>query len=288
MGCDRGLNLSFGHHYPPLIGDSQSRYYRKGDNLTQQYNPAIHHRRSIRLQGYNYGQAGLYFITICAWQRQHIFGSIQAGEMQLSSFGEIARDEWLRTSQLRSNIELAEFVVMPNHLHGIIAIVERSDWGTRRRAPTGISAEQINQEAAQSVRGTPPRAPTEISAEQINQEATQSVRGTPPRAPTEISAEQINQEATQSGWSTPPRAPTEAFGKPTSNTIPTIVRGYKAAVTKQINILRNSPQCPVWQRNYYEHIIRSEANYLRIAAYILDNPRRWDQDSLNKGKGGKS
>jgi REP element-mobilizing transposase RayT len=264
------------------------------------------------LQGYNYGQAGLYFITICAWQRQHIFGSIQAGEMQLSSFGEIARDEWLRTSQLRSNIELAEFVVMPNHLHGIIAIVERSDWGTRRRAPTEISAEQINQEAAQSVRGTPPRAPTEISAEQINQEATQSVRGTPPRAPTEISAEQINQEATQSGWSTPPRAPTEisaeqinqeaaqsvrgtrqrapteAFGKPTSNTIPTIVRGYKAAVTKQINILRNSPQCPVWQRNYYEHIIRSEADYLRIAAYILDNPRRWDQDSLNKGKGGKS
>jgi REP element-mobilizing transposase RayT len=264
MGCDRGCNLSFGHHYPPLIGDSQSRYYRKGDNLTQQYNPAIHHRRSIRLQGYNYGQAGLYFITICAWQRQHIFGSIQAGEMQLSSFGEIARDEWLRTSQLRSNIELAEFVVMPNHLHGIIAIVERSDWGTRRRAPTGISAEQINQEAAQSVRGTPPRAPTEISAEQINQEAAQSVRGTRRRAPT------------------------EAFGKPTSNTIPTIVRGYKAAVTKQINILRNSPQCPVWQRNYYEHIIRSEADYLRIAAYILDNPRRWDQDSLNKGKGGKS
>ncbi len=78
--------------------------------------------------------------------------------------------------------------------------------------------------------------------------------------------------------------PIEKFGKPTSNTIPTIVRGYKAAVTKQVNILRDSPQCPVWQRNYYEHVVRSEADYLGIATYILNNPRQWHEDSLNDRK----
>lgn len=78
-----------------------------------------------------------------------------------------------------------------------------------------------------------------------------------------------------------PRAlPTESFGKPTVNTIPTIIRGYKSAVTNRINLLRNSPRCPVWQRNYYEHAVRNDADYLRIAAYILDNPRNWKEDSL--------
>jgi hypothetical protein len=85
---------------------------------------------------------------------------------------------------------------------------------------------------------------------------------------------------------TPSHPSTESFGKPTVNTIPTIIRGYKSAVTNRINLLRNSPRCPVWQRNYYEHIVRNDADYLRIAAYIIDNPRNWKEDSLynNMGK----
>ncbi|MFM7856226.1 MAG: transposase, partial [Pseudanabaena sp.] len=97
------------------------------------YNPEIHHRRSIRLKGYDYGQSGLYFITICSWERQCIFGSVRDGEMQVSEFGEVARDEWLRTPVLRPNIDLAEFVIMPNHIHGIIAI-EDIDRGAMLRA----------------------------------------------------------------------------------------------------------------------------------------------------------
>jgi putative transposase len=185
------------------------------------YNPEIHNRRSIRLQGYDYGQAGLYFITICAWQRQCIFGEIEDGEMHLNHVGEIARDEWLRTAKIRPNIDIAEFVVMPNHVHGIIAIGDGMD-------VIGANG-----------RGTMHRAPTDGN---------------------------------------------EKFGKPTSNTIPTIIRGYKAAVTTQVNILRDSPQCPVWQRNYYENVVRSEAEYLRIADYILNNPRQWQEDSLHHGK----
>jgi putative transposase len=69
----------------------------------------------------------------------------------------------------------------------------------------------------------------------------------------------------------------EQFGKPTSNTIPTIVRGFKSAVTKRINILRNAPANPVWQRNYYEQIIRDDISYYRISQYIKNNPVTWEK-----------
>jgi putative transposase len=78
------------------------------------------------------------------------------------------------------------------------------------------------------------------------------------------------------------RAPTiEQFGKPTSNTIPTIVRSYKATVTNQINIVRHTPYIPVWQRNYYEHIIRADEPLNQIRQYIIENPSCWDKDELN-------
>ncbi len=73
-------------------------------------------------------------------------------------------------------------------------------------------------------------------------------------------------------------APTEQFGKPTSNTIPTIVRGYKSTVTKQINNIRKTPGQSVWQRSYYEHVIRNEKSYNRIAEYIRYNPEKWMED----------
>jgi REP element-mobilizing transposase RayT len=86
------------------------------------YNPRIHHRRSIRLKGYDYSQAGWYFITICCQGRICRFGHIENGEIILNEYGKIARDEWMRTTEIRPNVELGEFVIMPNHLHGIIQI----------------------------------------------------------------------------------------------------------------------------------------------------------------------
>jgi putative transposase len=86
------------------------------------YNPNIHHRRSIRLKGYDYGQAGLYFITICCQDRAFLFGEVVNGEMKLNAFGEIAWQEWQATEKIRDNAVLHEFIVMPNHIHGIIEI----------------------------------------------------------------------------------------------------------------------------------------------------------------------
>jgi len=180
------------------------------------YDPQIHHRRSIRLKGYDYTQAGAYFITICSYQRGHVFGEIIDGEMKLNPWGEIARAEWFKTTELRSYVELYEdeFVVMPNHAHGIIWLNENV--GARRR-----------------------------------------------------------------------RAPTEKFGQPVAGSIPTIVRAYKSAVTHAINGLENSRGCVIWQRNYYEHVIRNEKELSVIARYIYYNPFNWqlDRDNINNALG---
>ncbi|MFT5702841.1 MAG: putative transposase [Rickettsiales bacterium] len=86
------------------------------------YNPKVHHRRSIRLKNYDYSQDGAYFITICCEDKKCLFGKIVNGEMVLNEFGKIAHNEWMKTVELRKNIALDVFVVMPNHIHGIIII----------------------------------------------------------------------------------------------------------------------------------------------------------------------
>ncbi|MCI5189799.1 MAG: transposase [Candidatus Electrothrix sp. AS4_5] len=84
------------------------------------------------------------------------------------------------------------------------------------------------------------------------------------------------------GKGTARRAPTtERFGKPISGSLPTIVRSFKSAVTRHINILRNTPGNKLWQRNYWEHIIRNETELHRICEYICNNPARWQEDALH-------
>ncbi len=164
------------------------------------YDPTLHHRRSLRLKAFDYGQTGAYFLTIVTDKRKCLFGDIIDGEIKLSRFGEIARAEWFKTAALRSNVKLStdEFMVMPNHIHGIVRIETDAEpcsasVGARRR-----------------------------------------------------------------------RAPTEGFGKPVSGSIPTIVRAYKSAVTYAINQCRGTQGMHIWQRNYYEHAIRDQADYARI------------------------
>ncbi len=195
---------------------------------SNKYNPEIHHRRSIKIEEYDYSQEGLYFITICTFNHKRLFGSIDNGDMVLTEYGEIVNKEWLQTGEMRNNITLSEFVIMPNHMHGII---------------------EINDSAR---RGTMPR---DIQTYSIREHSDAVDKGTCQRAPT-----------------------VERFGKPTSNTIPTIVRGFKSTVTKQINNIRRTPGHAVWQRSYYEHIIRNEKSYNQISEYIMYNPEKWLED----------
>jgi putative transposase len=200
------------------------------DNKTQNNMP-LNHRRSIRLKNYDYSKIGFYFVTICTKDHMHLLGEITDGKMSLSKSGEIVEKEWYKTGGIRPNINLHEFVIMPNHLHGIIEI-------------SGNTA----------CRGTPQRA-------HENGTGHCEKMGTVPRAPT-----------------------IEIFGKPSRDTIPTIIRSYKAIVTKQVRELENDACCSFWQRNYYEHIIRNEESYLKIAEYIRNNPEKWLEDKYYNGK----
>jgi putative transposase len=182
------------------------------------YNPEIHHRRSIRLKGYDYTQPGAYFITICTYQRMHVFGEIVNGEMILNDAGKIARDEWFKTAELRSYVKLYEdeFVIMPNHGHGII-------W---------IEDENV---------GALPRNAQPLRVEQRS-------------------------------------APTKTV-QPRS--LGAIVRAYKSAVTHAINASENQRGAVLWQRNYYDHIIRNDRELNNIRWYIVNNPLNWQLDRDN-------
>lgn len=169
------------------------------------YNPAIHHRRSIRLQGWDYRRAGRYFVTICVQYRECLFGQIEHGKFYPNQFGELVVESLNSVSSFASrqgygaiasdsNITTSPWVVMPNHVHFILEIGNENQ-----------------------------------------------------------------HEILLGEW----------------------IRQFKYSTTCQINALRDTPGVRVWQRNYYEHIIRDESAYEMICNYIRDNPLRWQIDQLH-------
>lgn len=88
----------------------------------EKFDPQIHHRRSIRLKGYDYSQAGAYFVTMVAWQREALFGEIVNGEIELNRYGQIVLNAWFDLPRHYRYVELRAFVVMPNHVHGIVIL----------------------------------------------------------------------------------------------------------------------------------------------------------------------
>jgi REP element-mobilizing transposase RayT len=204
------------------------------------YNPHIHHRKSIRLKGYDYSQAGLYFITICCQDRACLFGEIIVGangirpEMKLNKYGEIAYNEWMKTPEIRNNVQLGEFVIMPNHIHGIIRLLGRGELHSPDNAIKHMPDNAIKHMPDNALKHMPDNA---MEMAECN---------------------------------SPLRGPLHNIGA--------IVRGYKSSVTKQLNLLNIG--CTVWQRNYYEHIIRDEQSYLTISNYIINNPAKWADDKF--------
>ncbi|MBU4267854.1 MAG: transposase [Acidobacteria bacterium] len=219
-----------------------------------------HHRRSIRLKGFNYTQGNAYFVTICSYQKECIFGNISDGLMVLNEQGKCIEKAWLETAAIRPSIKLDEFIIMPNHFHGIIWIVDEVQRrGTACRAPS-LSCPLISPNAyshfATNGHGTP--CPYDTQINKMNPETL----GTARCAPT-------------------PDLKCERFGRPVSGSLPTIIRSFKSAAGKYVNESRGSPGTPVWQRNYYEHIIRDNDELQKIMGYICCNPENWQSDEEN-------
>ena len=202
------------------------------------YDPRKHHRRSIRLKGYDYTQAGAYFVTIVTHDRECLFGEVVDGQMRLNPFGEIVREEWFRTAVVRPYVMLApdEFVVMPNHIHGIIWIVGVGDRNRRNVLGTDRMGDP-------SGRGDP----------------VGGSRGDPAGRPCRDDRDQ------------------RPHG-PAAGSVGAIIGQIKSIAAKRINALRGTPAAPVWQRNYYERIIRYETSLVRVRRYIAANPSRWGAD----------
>lgn len=170
-------------------------------------------RRSIRLPGYAYTDQGPYFLTITTQNRESIFGSVVAGKMRPNESGQIVRAEWLRSAEIRPEFWFDAFVVMPNHIHAIVAV-----------------------------------APPESD----------------PRSKSPVSDDGIM------------RRPVHSLGS--------FVGGFKSATTRRINRSRRTPGAKVWQRNYYEHIIRNDRSLEQIREYIETNPIRWEMDRENPNR----
>ena len=177
--------------------------------------PFQYYRRSLKLRKYNYSQGSMHFITICTHNRECLLGEVTDGEMQLNEHGKIVRAEWLHTEVARPNVLVDEFVIMPNHLHGILALTGGLKGEKRRGSTTRYD----------STIGPPPAA-----------------------VPDSIAA---------------------------------IMAHFISNVTRRINAMRGTPGAPVWQPDYYEHVIRNEHTLERLREHIAGNPTTWDKDENN-------
>ncbi|MGQ9915173.1 MAG: transposase [Thermogutta sp.] len=196
------------------------------------YDPKKHHRRSIRLRGYDYSQAGGYFVTICTQGGVCLFGNVVDRQMQLNAAGQMVLAEWTALAERFSTIELDAFVVMPNHVHGVILIV-----------------------------GPPPAR-----------------AGTRP-APT------FTDHAVGAGLVPAQDASGLVPGR--DSTVGDIVGAFKSRTTVgYIRGIERFDWVPfrgrLWQRNYFEYIIRNDNDLDRIREYIVSNPLRWTLDRENR------
>ena len=201
-----GNNLAWRRRPPSIEGYGDGSVARTPYNRHMAHDPGAR-RRSIRLPAYDYALPGAYYVTVVTKDRQAMFGEVVDGVVRMNGYGQAVDACWSEIAVHFPRVTPDAFVVMPNHIHGIVVI---NDVGAQHAGPLRNNV-----------------VPGSLGA---------------------------------------------------------IVRSFKSASTKRINLLRNAPGALVWQRNYYEHVIRADDDLDRIRQYILDNPLRWEMDEYNPNR----
>ena len=282
------------------------------------YDPNKHHRRSIRLKGYDYAQAGRYFVTFCVKDKEHFFGEIIEDEMHLNDAGVMIERWYLELENKFPKIQCHEYVVMPNHFHAIIQIIDGR--GEPMCSPT-MSENHNNTNSPETSdlgRGEPMCSPT-VSENHNNTNSPETSdlgRDEPmcsptmfenhnntnsPETPDETIFPNINynhveqgrhiglpQQSSQQSSHQSSQQPLQSkpiLGEHKDSPLWEVVQWFKTMTTneyirgvKTLGWERFNGK--LWQRNYYEHIIRNDESCERIATYIINNPKNWNKDSL--------
>jgi REP element-mobilizing transposase RayT len=198
-------------------------------------------RRSIRLPTYDYRNCGAYFVTVCTHQRRPLFADVTTGQLRETKLGRAVRRAWSEIPEHSPQVAIDAFVVMPDHVHGIVII----------RSAVPLTETQSKMGIAGAQRGNASATRTIIRPDT-------GIVGAQHAAPLQF--------RTRSKCGVAPGG------------LGAIVRSFKSATANAINRIRESPGAPVWQRNYYDHVVRDDAEMQRSQWYIRTNPERWIRD----------
>lgn len=199
------------------------------------FDPDKHHRRSVRLLGYDYSNAGAYFVTICAHRKTCLLGHVHEGAVVLNRTGHIVKKCWESLPIWFPHVQLDASVIMPNHTHGILWITGRGE---------ALASEDL------------------IYCE-----------------PNDVSHEQKAFLETVANAS-----PLQHACGTTPGSLASVIQTFKTNCTRRVNRVHKCSGKQLWQRNYYEHIIRSQKSLEAIREYIESNPANWPLDSDNPDK----
>jgi putative transposase len=279
------------------------------------YNSNHHDRRSIRLKGYDYTSPGAYFLTLCTHQRQCLFGHIVDGVMHLNDWGQIVERDWLAIPNHYPHVALDEFVVMPNHIHGIVIIGDNDRDGNGRNGDGRNGDGRDGDDRDGDGRRGEAFAPESI--EECQKSLPQMLRPQGPIGQDQKSLPQMVHPQGSPGFSgdfmnldanpflgtgeafapesdgkdqrllpqmlRPYRSPESSSPRPNGTqpgSIGAIVQTFKSQTTRKINRITQAQGRTLWQRNYYEHIVRNEEALQKMRTYIQMNPRSWASDQL--------
>ncbi len=214
---------------------------------------------SARLPGWDYRNAGAYFITICTQNREHYFGECANGKIKLSTAGMIVQGCWYQIPYLSPNANLGAFVVMPNHVHGVLILDDMENDGNASFDVETFDSNVSTSNVKTPNDHTPNQSP--IANRDIKQnDKSNSVEVTNPINYKNSFYQNIS---------------------PKSGSVSRIIQQYKTVCTKNIRLA-----CPEldfkWQMRFYDHIIRNQKVFENISNYIINNPKQWKEDKFFK------